>query len=138
MRPTSFILQELVDPDTFLLRGDRAWELLDPRALATLQALRDHLGPCVVNNWHDGGTYRESGLRAFDSKTGAKYSQHKFGRGFDCKFKSMNPHEVLDYVQSHRFDFPHLTVVENPKATPSWFHFDTRNTNRPDIWIVDP
>ena len=138
MKPASFILQELVGPETFSARGERAWELLDPRALITLQALRDALGPCTVNNWHAGGSYQESGLRDFHTSTGAAYSQHKCGRAYDCKFKSVNPHEALTYVQANRSKFPYLTVVENPDATPTWFHFDTRFTNRDEIWVVNP
>ena len=134
----SFLIQELVSPDIHAARGDRAWELLDSRALDTLQTLRDALGPCTVNNWHSGGTFKESGLRAFGTATGAGYSQHKYGRAFDCKFKSLTPPDVLAYVQANRGKFPHLTVVENTNATPTWFHFDVRFTGKPEIWIVNP
>lgn len=138
MKPKNFILQELVDPETYEARGERAWELLDPRALITLQTLRDALGPCVVNDWNSGGSFKQSGLRDFSSSVGAKFSQHKYGRAFDCKFSHFKPLEVLTYVQAHRGDFPYLTVVEDTNATPTWFHFDVRFTGRPDIWIVNP
>jgi len=145
-RPTSFVLQELVPPDVFHALGERAWELLDPRATQTLQQLRDKFGPLTVNNWHTGGAFKESGLRNPATPTGAKYSQHKFGRAFDCKFKNATPHEVADYVlkAAQRFDqregteFPYLTTIENPEATPSWFHFDVRAHDRYGIWIVNP
>lgn len=138
MKPRSFKLQELVTPSIYNARGESAWQLLDPRALITLQELRDALGPCVVNDWADGGHYQESGLRDFETSTGAKWSQHKYGRAFDCKFKSLTPADALAYVQANREKFPHLTVVENPSATPTWFHFDTRFTGKPNIWIVNP
>jgi hypothetical protein len=138
VKPKSFLLQELVPPDIYAARGERAWELLDPRALITLQSLRDALGPCIVNDWHKGGPHKESGLRSFHTPTGAVYSQHRFGRGFDCKFKSVSPHEAMSYVMANYASFPHLTVIENPNATPTWFHFDTRLTSRPDIWVVNP
>lgn len=138
MKPTSFILQELVDPATYKARGERAWELLDPRALITLQALRDSLGPCIVNSWHAGGSFKESGLRSFGTATGATYSQHKYGRAFDCKFRNALPGEALAYVQANREKFPHLTVIEDVAYTATWFHFDVRFTGRSDIWIVKP
>lgn len=138
MRPRSFILQELVDPITHKARGERAWELLDPRALITLQALRDKFGPCIVNNWAAGGLFKESGLRSFSTGTGAAYSQHKYGRAFDCKFKAATSREVSAYVLANRQEFPHLTVIEDVNYTPTWFHFDVRFTGRPDIWIVKP
>lgn len=137
-RPINFVIQELVPPDVYQAFGDRCWELLDSRAVFTLQCLRDHLGPLTVNNWHVGGAYKESGLRSFLTPTGAKFSQHRFGRAFDCKFRNFTPHEVRDYVLARPIDFPHLTVIENPDKTPSWFHFDCRSHTRPGVWIVNP
>lgn len=137
-RPTNFILQELVPPDIYQAMGERGWELLDNRALFTLQALRGSLGPITVNNWHAGGSFKESGLRSMTTATGAKFSQHRFGRAFDCKFKDVTPREVRDYVLKHPEAFPYLTTVENTDATPTWFHFDTRNHQREGVWIVNP
>lgn len=137
-RPSNFIIQELVPPSIYQARGERSWELLDARALLSLQALRDRFGPLTVNNWHSGGTYKESGLRSFSTGTGAAYSQHKFGRAFDCKFKNATPRQVCEYVLAHTDEFPHITTIENPDATPTWFHFDVRDHNRQGIWIVNP
>jgi hypothetical protein len=137
-RPSSFVLQELVDPSIHAARGEAAWQLLDVRAVQTLQALRDKFGSCTVNNWHIGGTYRESGLRNPTTATGAKYSQHKFGRAFDCKFKDATPREVAAYVQANPTQFPSLTVIEDPQFTPTWFHFDVRLHDRSGIWMVKP
>lgn len=137
-RPANFVVQELVPPDVYQALGDRAWELLDYRAVFTLQQLRDHLGPITVNNWHTGGSYKESGLRSPFTNTGAKFSQHKFGRAFDCKFRNYTPRQVADYVLARPSEFPYLTTIENPDATPTWFHFDTRNHGRQGVWIVNP
>lgn len=134
----SFVIQELVPPDIHAKLGDRAWELLDHRALETLQALRDRFGPTTVNNWHQGGSYKESGLRSFTTSTGAKLSQHRFGRANDCKFKNATPREVFEYVLAHTEEFPHLTTIENVAATPTWFHFDVRLNSKPGIRIVNP
>lgn len=134
----NFVIQELVPPDIYQARGERAWELFDTRALETLQTLRTWFGPTTVNNWHAGGSYRESGLRSFTTKTGAVYSQHRFGRAFDCKFQGVTPSEVQQYVLANRRAFPHLTVIENTLHTPTWFHFDTRYHTREGIWIVNP
>lgn len=137
-RPANFEIRELVTPEVFAARGDAAWELLDPFALRTLQALRDKFGPLTVNNWHIGGTYKESGLRGMGSATGAVWSQHKFGRAFDCKFKTVSPQEAHDYILTHMSEFQYLTTLENPAATPTWTHFDVRNHNKNGIWIVNP
>lgn len=137
-RPPNFLIQEFVPPDIYAALGERAWELLDPRATLTAQQLHDKFGPLIINNWHKGGAYRESGLRSLASTTGAKYSQHRYGRANDCKFKNATPHEVAEYVLKHASEFPYLTTIENPDATPTWFHFDVRAHNKEGIWIVNP
>ena len=137
-KPKNFRLEELVPPGIFKARGERAWEMLDARALFTLQTLRDKFGPFIVNNWHVGGLFKESGLRSLETKTGAKLSQHRFGRAIDAKHGTLSASEILRYIQEHREDFPYLTTVENPAMTPGWFHFDVRNHFQPGIWIVNP
>lgn len=136
-RPANFVIQELVPPDVYQARGERAWELLDVYALITLQRIREVFGPITVNNWHAGGAYKESGLRSFTTSTGAKFSQHRFGRAFDCKGEK-TPREMADYILAHPERFPYLTTIENPDATPTWMHFDTRNHHRVGIWVVNP
>ena len=93
-RPDHFRLEELVDPLLFRHAGERCWELLDERALQALDALRERFGPLVVNNWHSKGSsftnqiYRESGLRRWDTKTGAARSQHELlSETVQSKFK---------------------------------------------------
>lgn len=137
-RPQNFVIHELVPPEVFHDRGERAWELLDPRAVFTLQQLRNRFGKIRVNDWYWNGKYKESGLRTFDTETGATLSQHKFGRAFDCK-----PHEVAAkamyaYVLEHENAFPHLTTVEDIEATPTWLHIDVRNNATPGIRVVKP
>lgn len=127
-----------MSPDTFKALGERAWELLDPRATQMLQTLRDKFGPLTVNDWHTGGSYHESGLRSPSTSTGAQFSQHKFGRAFDCKFKGYTPREVAAYVLKKASEFPELTTIENPDATPTWFHFDVRSHSKEGIWVVNP
>ena len=133
-----FGIKELVPPTIYAARGEAAWELLRPDALRTLDLLREKFGICTVNNWAAGGTYKESGLREFSTSTGAKYSQHKFGGAFDCKFKSATPAEVAAYVLKHQGEFPELTTIEDVKDTPTWFHFDVRNHAGIYILTVKP
>jgi len=137
-RTKHFQLHELVPPDIYESRGSRAWELLDAPALVTLDQLRERFGRTRVNDWWWGGRFKESGLRSFTTSTGAALSQHRFGRAFDCKFDGITPREACDYVLAHPDEFPYLTTIENPDATPTWFHFDTRNHHKAGIWIVNP
>lgn len=134
-RPRHFRLEELVDPDTFQARGERAWELLDTGALITLDQLRVRFGRCIVNDWHSGGELKLSGFRPANSPIGAKWSQHKHGRAFDCKFSDIKAEDVRRDIIEHEDDFPYLTVLERGV---NWVHFDTRNHNRVGIWLVNP
>lgn len=135
-RPKHFGLQELVSPDIYKARGERAWELLDTEALITLDELREHFGAITVNDWHWAGQYRYSGLRPFRTRVGANYSQHKFGRAFDPKPHRVTVQEMYAQILQCPHRFPRLRVLENIDATPTWLHFDVRNHTRSGIWIV--
>lgn len=137
-RPQYFQLHELVPPDIFKERGHRGWELFRPEALAMLDGLRKKFGAITVNNWIDGGQYRESGLRRFDSKTGAEFSMHKYGCGFDPKFAKVMPQEAYAYIKANRSEFPLITAMEDIEFTPTWLHVDTRNIASAEILIVKP
>jgi hypothetical protein len=133
-----FDLRELVTPELWATRNSRVIELLDPRALRVLDDLRDKFGPVTVNNWHTGGLYKESGLRDPFTQTGAMWSQHKFGRAFDCKFKNGTPRQVFDHLISHAPDWPEITVLEDVDKTPTWLHFDVRAASWEGIRVVQP
>lgn len=137
-KPINFSLQELAAPEIVAARGERAWELFDERALRTLQALRDRFGRIGINDWHNGGTFRLSGLRPFSTGIGAAYSQHKFGRAFDCKPRDTTVRAMYDAILAAPQDFPFLTVLEDIAHTPTWLHFDCRMHGRGGIWIVKP
>jgi|SRR3990167_9620762 len=137
-RPKHFELRELVTPEIYAARGEAAWELLDPRGLIVLEAVREKFGPCTVNNWHAGGAYKESGLRDAATGTGARYSQHKRGGAYDTKYRDASPREVFDYLLEHADEFPELTVIEDIEATPSWIHLDVRNASWTGIRVVKP
>lgn len=133
-----FDLRELIPPDVHKERGEAAWELLEPGGLMTLDALHDQFGGVVVNDWHWGGSYKESGLRVWNTTTGAKWSQHKRGGAFDTKYKSVEIAHVFDYILTHPAQFPYLTTLEDIKYTPTWLHFDTRNNPSGRIRVVKP
>ena len=137
-RPRYFGLEELVAPEIFKARGERAWELLDVYALVTLDQLRERFGKMTVNDWHWGGKFKYSGMRPFVGGVGAEYSMHRFGRAFDIKPKETTPQEIHASILADQAAFPHLRVLEAIKATPTWIHFDTRNHTRATIWVVNP
>ena len=144
--PSYFDIRELVYPEFYeanKARGELMFMAFDARALDTLDRLRAKYGPLTVNTWHLNGTRELSGLRPMDSDTGAALSQHKFGRAFDCLFRSTSPDTVRQELKEwdakimalpesqrrearrgHRFEF--ITRIEEFPGM-SWFHFDTGN-----------
>jgi hypothetical protein len=128
---------ELADPSIIAERGEQTWNLLNPLALMSLDALREKFGPIVVNGLHNGHNYTESGLRRSDTATGSKWSIHKFGGAFDCKPRACTVKDVYDYVLAHPDEFPHINRVENIAATPTWYHFDVANAAS-RIQVVNP
>lgn len=138
MKIPHFRIEELVSPEIFQARGEKAWELLRPDALAMLLEFRQKFGPITVNDWHAGGQYKESGLRNCGTATGAKWSLHKFGAAWDMKFRTATPREVFDYTLKHVSEFPSCRVLEDAADTPTWLHADTRNHGRFGIVVIKP
>lgn len=133
-----FDLEELVHPSFIKIFGPRCRMFLQQQALATLVQMRELLGPITVNNWHVGGNYELSGLRPSDTSIGAKYSIHKYGGAFDCKFRDVTPREAQEYILTNSNQFPLLRRMENVDFTPTWLHFDVANTGVDDIIVFNP
>ena len=128
--PEYFDVRELVSPITFQQRREKSLLLLDDRALVTLDRLRERYGVLTVNNWHLGGSREWSGLRTKESPYFSQYSQHTFGRAFDCIFKEVSANEVRqDIIAGYDSDqdFEFINAIE---LGTSWLHFDVRNTER--------
>lgn len=137
----NFKLHEFIDPDTFQLFGNKAIWFIDPRLIAVVQRIRELLGVSVtINNWATGGSYKLSGFRPPASKTGAKYSQHRFGRGADLKAKGLTPDQVLQVINYNwaELNALGLTTVEGTAHTPTWLHIDLRVTDGDELLIVNP
>lgn len=115
---------ELVPPHVYEERKELAWQLLDSRALRSLDMLRDKFGGIIVNNYHTGGDRKWSGLRTRGCPHYSEYSQHTYGRAFDCLFMDTDAATVRNYVLLHKTEFPEITAVEKDV---SWLHFDCRN-----------
>jgi len=127
-RPLHFQLHEVVTSDAIQVLGERAWTLMDERILQGADWLRELFGSAVINGKFGGKTFKESGLRDPFTTTGAKYSQHKFGRALDLKFTKVSVKEVYNYILANQPEArAHgITVVENIKDTPTWLHIDCR------------
>ena len=133
-QPRYFNVQELVPPSIYEDRQEKAIELIDERALITLDCLRETFGTCTVNDWCFGGEYEQLGLRTPEAKEFSQTSQHSFGRAMDCKFENIPADEVRSYILENRLRFPYITFIED---SVSWLHFDVRNCQRIVLWNTD-
>lgn len=136
----NFRLYELVDKATYNTYGDFAIKFLDPNTVNVLQFLRERYGSCLVNDWKQGGNFQYRGFRPPNCKVGGKYSQHKFGRAFDCNFKDATPDEIREDIIKHQITFlsEGLTRIEDGAFAKTWLHFDTAWNTSGKIDIVKP
>ena len=80
-----FSIKELVHP-SFLGVDERIlWRLFNEQLLRCADKIRRKYGACTVNA--DGLT--DCGLRQMDSKTGSRFSAHKFGCALDLHIRSI-------------------------------------------------
>jgi hypothetical protein len=122
-----------------MLRGEKSIELIDNQIISIAQSIRDHFQlPCIINNWHDGGGFKESGLRKFLSKTGAAFSQHKYGRAIDVKIEGVQYQydDIRKEIERYwkKFSLLGLTTIES--GTPTWLHLDCRHTGSNTLFII--
>jgi hypothetical protein len=127
-RPKYFALNEVVHPGAIQALGKRAWTLMDERILRGADWLRELFGPCTINGKFGGKGFTESGLRDPFTKTGAPFSQHKFGRALDLKFHKVTCKEVYDYIIRNPGQAREngITTVEDIAFTGTWLHIDCR------------
>lgn len=139
----NFRIEEFVYPEIFKQYGEKAQWFIDKRIVQAAQLLRDKVGRSItINNWHSGGKRVESGLRMFDTDTGAKFSQHKFGAAADLKIEGVNGafmsgEEMRDIVKLYWPDLKGLiSTIEDD--TDGWLHIDCRWTFDPDTLFIVP
>ena len=132
-----FDIREFVDPEAFKARGDKSIELIDIRIVKVVELLREIVGkPIIINTWHIGGQYKESGLRQMNTATGAKYSQHKFGRAVDVKVSGMKSEDVRNIIRSNWKFLKEAGLTTIEKDTPTWVHLDVRYTGLETLYEV--
>ena len=126
----NFSLQEFVPKDVYQQYGNMSIWFVDKRIITISQWLRDKLGkPVKINDWVEGGQYKESGFRNFDTGTGAKRSQHKFGRAADIKVAGYEGEELRQIVRDNFPELKLLGLTTIEKNTPTWVHIDCRYTD---------
>ena len=142
----NFYLDEFIDPITYDKFGANSQRYIRQEIIRIAQCLRSFTGlSCEINNWATGGAYKESGLRNFETSTGAKYSAHKFGGSIDIKIGKLDSYAMAQIIIDNYDDiFKGLGVtrIEDPKYTKgknrSWLHIDSMWTGSNELQIIKP
>lgn len=136
----NFDLREFVPPTIWERFKENSIWFIDQRVIDLAQFYRDYFDkPVTVNNWHyNPGGYSERGFRVPTTITGAKLSQHRFGRAFDCNIDGITPNEAREEILKNRemFMAHGLTTLESGEFAKTWIHSDIRATNLSRILIV--
>jgi len=133
-----FCLEELVAPGMVNDYGPRAIQFLDKSMVFCMDRLSGDVGGIIINNYHTGGTFSESGVREPDTKTGARRSIHKSGGAFDGKPLKLTPAQLYDHINKNRARYPEITCIEDVSKTVTWLHMDNRWHTYNGILIVQP
>lgn len=136
-----FEIEEFVPPQIFKQYQQKSLWFIDPKIIEIATAYREFFDqPVIINNWYNGGPYSYRGYRPPRVNIGSEYSQHKFGRAFDCNIGKMTSKEAYEQVTKNfdHFSKYGLTTLENYKFTDGWLHSDCRETGIKTLLIVDP
>lgn len=132
----SFDIREVVHPHIYNhpAIGVRCIDFIHPEAGNTLEAIKLATGDVItINDWLwkgiDNAQYVDSGLRLPGESPYALFSSHRFGCGFDLKFKNMTAQEAYDFILKNQHLFPHITRMESDNYTikgrkTPWIHIE--------------
>lgn len=137
-----FTIQEFVPKEIFDLYGAKSIWFVDLRLIEGMEWLRTYFNASItINNWHTGGHMQNRGFRSPLSTTGARLSQHKYGRACDFNVSGLTVPQTYnaiisdwDTIRKHTF----FSTMEDISFTPTWTHLDGRNTGTNELLIVKP
>lgn len=135
-----FDLREFVDPITYAQKSSAAIDLIDRKLIGIAEFIRNKIGqPVTINNWHNGGQFKESGLRNKNTSTGAKLSQHKLGKAIDTKVNGYDGQKWYDFVKENAKELYDLGVrrIEDKSLATTWLHIDTKEHGKKCIQVID-
>lgn len=132
----NFEIYELVPKSIFDQMGEKAWELLDQKAVDTIDFIREGLEKaCTVNDYKWGGLNHFRGYRPQDCKVGAPKSAHKKGMAFDMIVSGMTAQAVRMWLIEHEDELPWPIRCE---ADVNWLHIDTMVRTKDKLYFFKP
>ena len=127
-----FKIKELVNPELLkTIPENTLWSMFDDRLLKCADLIREKYGVCTVNS----GSWVDCGFRAIDSKNGAKWSAHKFGRALDLHIRSIElQYQGKKSAKTAQYNRVREQLLAedrfdclNFENDISWLHIDTYN-----------
>lgn len=131
-----FDITELVDKDVYQLHKENAIRFFDPRILEIIDWIRENIDrPITINNWNNGGTFSQRGLRhnrsnLVKSKNRIYLSAHVLGMAFDFDVEGKTAKEVRGWIVAHKDELPYSIRLEKDV---SWVHIDVATTSEEKI-----
>jgi hypothetical protein len=122
--PQHFRPEELVPPDLFKVEGADSVRRFDPKILQAADLLREKYGPCIINNWNDGGDLEQRGFRT-DPKVGAPKSAHRVGMALDLTFFHVAAAKIRGDIRDGLVPEIRGLVTRIENGT-SWLHIDCK------------
>ena len=123
-----FLVEELVDKETYQKMGNDALMLFNPAALRALDNLREFFGcPVTVNNWHVGGPFEWRGYRTKEKAAalGSPNSEHAKGNAFDCDIAGYTAEEARQKILANKNNAL-LVEIMRMEGGVNWLHFDLK------------
>lgn len=141
--PIHFRAEELLPKELYTLLGRGGLNVFEEFALKGLDQLRAYCGfPILVNDWHKGGKFNNSGFRVVRLKppVSAINSVHKYGRAFDVKCKNITDfNRMVEVVKEvgHIFGISRVEALE--VTCPRYYlHIEFEHKMCPKIYYFNP
>lgn len=139
-----FQLEEFVYPELFQQRGWSAIKSVDSRIISSATQIREYTGFCLIINdwaWNPKG-FELRGVRPFETKIGAEFSNHKYGRAIDFdlyeKGKRIESDEVREIVKQMKAAGK-LFSITGMELGVNWCHIETSFSRHPEkIYLFKP
>ena len=141
----NFDIRELVHPGIYNhpAIGVRCVDFIHAATAVTLESIKRETGDVItINDWLwkgvENASYVDSGLRLPGESPYAQFSSHRFGCGFDLKFKHQSPQEAHAFIIKNQSMFPNITRMEAIEKTPTWVHIELGAARAGDIVVFNP
>ena len=141
--PIYFRAEELLPKELYTLLGRGGLNVFEEYALKGLDQLRAYCGfPILVNDWHKGGKFNNSGFRVVRLKPpeSAIRSSHKMGIAFDVKCQNITDFErMVEVIKEVGFMFGISRVENLDITTPRFYlHIEFSTKMCPEIYYFNP